>query len=114
CMYISRDMGITWTKGDDLVQLPSYIPAMAYAQAFVDNAVLKAESRSGYGWEACADKPLPRWWKKSTTVLSRAETYITQWDAPMIYLFGGINDSGALYNTVWRGAINRLTFKPLQ
>lgn len=113
-MYISRNMGITWTKGDDLVQMPSYIPAMAQAQAFVAKDIMRADSRSGDSWDACGDKPLPRWCKIATPPLSRAMTPITEWDAPMIYLFGGVNDYGTLYNTVWRGAINRLTFKPLQ
>ncbi len=113
-MYISRNMGITWTKGDDLLQMPSYIPAMAQAQAFVAKVTEHGASRAGDDWVACGDKPLPGWCTIFKPMESRAVSPITEWDVPMIYLFGGVNDYGALYNTVWRGAINRLTFKPLQ
>jgi hypothetical protein len=45
---------------------------------------------------------------------SRATAPITQWEVPYIYLFGGYDSEGYLYNSVWRGVINRLSFKPLQ
>ncbi len=113
-MYISRDMGLTWKKGDDLIQLPSYIPAMAQTQAFVADATITANSRGVDGWDVLRDNALPSWYTIVTPPISRAIEPITQWEAPMVYLFGGVNDGGALYNTVWRGVINRLTFKPLQ
>ena len=31
-----------------------------------------------------------------------------------IYMYGGYGDNSVLYNTVWRGTINRLTYKPIQ
>ncbi len=37
-----------------------------------------------------------------------------RWDCPYIYLFGGFGSEGEVLNdSVWRGALNRLTFKPI-
>lgn len=113
-MYISRDMGLTWKKGDSLIQMPSYIPAMAQVQAFVADMTMTARSMDADVWDTLRDTPLPAWYTIFDPVMSRATKPIAQWQAPMIYLFGGVNAEGTLYNTVWRGAINRLTFKPLQ
>lgn len=45
---------------------------------------------------------------------SRAVKPIESWDCPYIYLFGGTDLTGTLNDSVWRGVLNRLTFKPLQ
>ena len=39
---------------------------------------------------------------------------IESWECPFVYLFGGVNASGELNNCIWRGVINRLTFKPIE
>lgn len=77
-VYISRDNGVHWQKAESLLQLPSYIPAMGYAQPFVVNQYKGID-----------------------------------WAVPYIYLFGGTDASGKLFNNVWKGAINRLTFQPI-
>ncbi len=84
--YITYDYGMSWQKASELMQLPSEIPAMAGAQALVFSSQLG----------------------------SRASQAITSWECPYIYMFGGEAANGETYNTVWRGVINRLSFKPLQ
>lgn len=90
-VFVSRDFGINWEKADSLTQLPSTIPPRTRAQAFTVTSVLGAG----------AIRPL-------------ATKPIEQWDCPYIYLFGGVNQEGVTYNTMYRGVINRFTFKPLQ
>ena len=48
------------------------------------------------------------------TEASRAVAPITSWDTPYVYMFGGYDASSRLYDQLWRGVINRMTFKPLQ
>ncbi len=110
-VYISLNQGVNWKLADNLLQLPDYIPAMTAAQALVFNDIM--HSRSANEWEEYASKPLPRWWSVETHFMSRATTEVTAWECPYIYLFGGINQNGQTYNTVWRGVINRLSFKPI-
>lgn len=110
-VYISRDMGVTWKLGDDLLQLPEYIPAFQNAQAIV----LPTEYTRSNGnddWEAYTSKKLPVWNRVIPAALSRSG-YTISWECPYIYLFGGTNDSGVLYNNMWKGVLNRLSFKPL-
>lgn len=111
-VYISLDQGIHWKLADDLMQLPEYIPAMYNAQALVYNSTLQSRATNSV-WEQYISKRLPRWWVIDSYGLSRATTPINEWECPYIYLFGGQNQNGMTYNTVWKGVINRLSFKPL-
>jgi hypothetical protein len=38
---------------------------------------------------------------------------IIYWDVPYIFLIGGYNPQHQLYDTIWRGVLNRLTFTPI-
>ncbi len=91
--YVSLDQGILWAEGTDLVQLPNYIPAPIGAQVFVEELMLTrgaaAPARAG------AVKP------------------VTEWPCPFIYVVGGCDEDGNVQNSIWRGAINRLTFVPI-
>jgi len=113
-VYVSTDYGVTWRKGDSLVQLPSYIPAPVGAQAVVFPE--RYEARSGV---------LPLWTEMSAETLQVPRTSlpaistmatrpVDNWDCPFIYLFGGEKADGTCYDTIWRGVINRLTYKPIQ
>lgn len=87
--YISYNQGITWSTGGVKLQLPSYIPGFVDAQAFVVQETLH-KSRA------------------------HAPTQpVTQWECPYIYLVGGKNAAGKVYNNIWKGVINQLTFKPI-
>lgn len=92
-VYTSQDNGINWNPATDNLQLPATVNARYDAQAFVcphtNNSALRAI------------KP------------------ITEWDTDYVYIFGGsyydsYSRSTRLYNQMWRGVIERLTFKPLQ
>ncbi len=113
--YISRDMGMSWKKADNLLQLPEYIEPRYSAQPLIFESTLH-ESRSANAlWESFEPVPLSSWWKITKPVsASRATAPITEWNCPYIYLFGGYDANGSLYNSIWKGVINRLTFKPLQ
>lgn len=86
--YLSYDRGVHWAEAPEHMQLPEELAPRAYAQALVFDTRFDAASR--------ATKP------------------ITEWECPYVYLFGGTDTQGQLYDQVWRGAINRFTFKPLQ
>lgn len=90
-VYLSRDMGMRWQKAVDLLQLPPYISALSYADLLVFDSTF---TNSG--------------------VLPKAVKPIEQWEVPVLYLFGGVDAEGNLLGEYRRGAINHLTFKPLQ
>ncbi len=110
--FMSYDLGYNWFKAPSLMKLPDYIPGMRDAQCMVVNGEVK--SRGADAWEQFPSAPLPWWLIIDSGVDSRAIAPITQWEVPYIYMYGGYNENGALYNTVWRGVINRLSFKPIQ
>lgn len=111
-VYISLNLGLNWEKAGALLQLPDYIPAMYDSHAVVANSTLTVNKASSH-WEELSSSPLPRWYRLATSASTVGEP-ITEWECPYIYLFGGKSADGTLYNAVWRGVINRLSFKPLQ
>ncbi len=114
-VYVSKDYGMTWNEADVLLQLPDYIPAMYSSQAFVYKSTLTSNSRSTSDWISMPSRDIPGYLQMPVaTSKSRVSTPITEWECPYVYLFGGVSASGVTYNTVWRGVINRLTFKPIQ
>ena len=111
-VFVSIDMGIHWKLADDLLQLPTHIPNMGGSQALVFNRTLQSRSIET-GWVDYPSKSLPCWWQIDEPALTRASQMPNSWECPYIYLFGGYDEGGNLYNTVWRGVLNRLTFKPI-
>lgn len=89
-VYMSPDMGMNWRVADSLLQSVTEIPARVGARGFVYKQTMHARG------------------------LRTAIKPVTEWDCPYIYLFGGQNKEGVTYNTLYRGVINRFTFKPLQ
>lgn len=112
-VYVSLNMGLNWKKADALMQLPDYIPAMFDSQVVVANSTLTVNKASSH-WEELSSSPLPRWYRLAASASTDGKKPITEWECPYVYLFGGKSAEGTLYNTVWRGVINRLSFKPLQ
>ncbi len=86
-VYVSLNNGLNWHEAPEGLQLPAEIAPRTGASVVLDNRTFTA---------------------------SRAIKPITQWDAPYIYMFGGYDASGKIYDQLWTGVINRLTFKPLQ
>lgn len=105
-VYVSLDGGIHWNIAGQSLQLPEAIPAFAGAQAIVADNILTSRSSSSAAWN---ELPLYR-----SNPFSRAITPVSSWECPFIYLYGGVDASGALYPTIWRGVINQLTFKPIE
>lgn len=88
-IYISWDRGLTWAPGGSKISMPLKAVPFHSAQAFVFDSTITP---------------------KATARVSRP---ITEWNCPYIYLFGGMASDGTLVNSIERGVINRLTFKPL-
>ena len=109
-VYISYDKGVHWAVAMESLQLPDYIPGFADASALIGTSVLG--SRSSSAWTSL--EPKGTMIVPQSLPAGRASQLITQWECPYIYLFGGVTFEGQTMNQVWRGAINRLTFRPLQ
>lgn len=114
-VYVSRDNGVNWNIGDSLIQMPKYIEKVSCADALVFEAELSAAVRSASEWTYMPTPAIPVWMMVDNGVVySRASAGEVKWQCPYIYLFGGRNSNGELCNNIWRGALNRLTFKPIQ
>lgn len=103
-VYVSENYGITWAKAPASMQLPEGFATMARGQAYVSNTAMTADrTAASRAWHS---------------ILSYRRPYdtrpIEEWECPYIYIFGGVDKAGALYNTVWQGVILRYTFKPIQ
>lgn len=112
-VYISYDNGINWRLGDDLLQLPDYISEFYGAQAFVAESTMTVQTRAAGSWTPIESRRLPFWWQIDGMQQTRASQPVTSWECPFIYVFGGYNANGSLQNNIWKGVINRLTFKPI-
>ncbi len=112
-VYVSYDMGLNWDVADSYLQLPEYIPGFANAQALVFDTTLSSRSMADE-WKSFPSRRLPAWmFKVASPEGSRVTVAPTEWECPYIYLFGGEDAAGHLYDTLWRGVITRLTFQPL-
>ena len=107
-MYVSYDNGVFWQKASELLQLPSFIPGMYDLDAVVASTTMTGNFEPR-GWSETVQSPLPPRYRIDHTT----DGYDVTWDAPYIYLYGGRDSSGNLYDTIWRGVIRRLTFMPL-
>ena len=115
-VYISNDYGMTWAKGESLIQLPDYISPMHSAQAYVYDSVLGSRSADGLWTSLPLSYRIPASARLEYMPFagSRATEPITTWNCPFIYVFGGVDNTGALSQTIWRATLNCLTFKPIQ
>lgn len=108
--YVSYNRGVDWEESSQYLTLPDEITPAYERRAFVVPQTFS--SRSAAGWTSLPQRRIPHW--LCYEVSSRAVKPITEWDCPFIYLFGGFDEQGAVVDKIWRGAINRLIFKPLQ
>lgn len=98
-IYISYDNGVNWGEGNALMQLPEEIPTMTGC----DNVVMYT-SRSAN---------LSDYWTRAGGSTPEVDGDLLKWDCPYIYLIGGFDPNGKLYDSVWRGVLARLTFTPI-
>ena len=112
-VYYTYDLGMTWRKAPELMQLPSDVPSFYGNRAFVFATTSKAKSRSSM--LSCFNvKGLPAGAMEIMPVRSRASEPITEWEVPAIYFFGGRYASGDAIPATWRARLIRYTFKPVQ
>ncbi len=97
-VYLSLNNGNTWAVAPVSMTMPAYIKPRAFASVAVVDADYQAGEASSL-------------WKLMPPVgeVTRGSDY----QIPYIYLFGGENNSGKIYNEMWRGAIGRLTYPPI-
>lgn len=113
-VYVSYDEGITWSAAADYLKLPEYIADRSDAQLLVESVDYTIDAEGNAVWKKYPSLNLPPWAKPVTpAMLSRVSQPVTEWQCPYIYMFGGVDNDGVLYDQLWRGVINRLTFKPL-
>lgn len=102
-VYISYNNGVNWATGNKQLQLPEMIPAMVDC----DNIVMTSPRSAN----------LSNAWTRMASGQQRikyeVDGDIISWECPYIYLFGGYDTDRQLYDTVWRGVLNRLTFTPV-
>lgn len=112
-VYMSRDWGMYWQKADSLLQPAQSIPAVYGAQTPVAASTMTVARNSA--WQEIPSVRLPLGARLEAIASgSRATAPVTEWDVPYVYLFGGYDKDGTLNRAVWRGVINRFTFKPIQ
>lgn len=117
-VYLSRDMGITWKKGDSYLQLPEYMPAVSEADILTFPKTMSADAAAGTlaaatSWVEMPVRRIPLA-GISAGLHSRAVSQTEEWECPFLYMFGGRLDDGSLQPKVWRGVVNHFTFRPLE
>ena len=106
-IYTTTDLGGFWTKAEDgsSLSLPKDIKGRAFASVVVCEESLNIRS-SQMSWNVVEGPVVPTGMRRYTKAL-------TTEPVPFIYMFGGVNENGDLYDEVWRGVITRLTFEPI-
>ncbi len=105
-IHVSYDNGVNWYSADKQMQLPDYFPGLKNLDGIVVEWPKQA-SLAG-NWSDAARRQLPG----MARIKYEVKDYEVYWDCPYIYIFGGIEESGALNDEIWRGVLNRLTFVP--
>lgn len=115
-MYVSYDRGVTWSEAKGTLRISSVVSKLYGAQAYVCSSTLPESRSAASMWRYYPAQELPVWCRvlAPDAAGSRAVTAITEWECPYIYMFGGRKSDGSYNNEIWRGVINRLTYKPLQ
>lgn len=119
-ILMSQNFGLTWVKAPRNMQMPqnvisprTHAQAFPYSQLASTQSPLSVKSRALVSrdilWETAFEHP-----SLTNMIKSRATTPITEWEVPFIYLFGGENQAGKTFDTIYRGVITSLKFKPLQ
>lgn len=100
-VYYSRHQGAYWSEADETMQLPDYVTPTAGAQSLIFYRTIYSAFTSTSSTS------------RSSGTGVRIAAPITSWECPYVYMFGGVDEDGNVSNNIWRGVLNRLTFKPL-
>ncbi len=107
-IYYSVNNGVDWLEAGDDLELPDDIGGRAFASALVLTEPISTQRTQSTAWRMLETPvALPE-----LTQLRNEE----QQTAPYVYMFGGkriVSGNVDVYNQVWRGIINRLTFTPI-
>lgn len=101
-VYVSINNGNTWNKAPESLAMPSYINPRSFASVLVIGSDFAASQKSASLW-----KFMP------VRQVATAATATDDYKIPYIYIFGGEDNSGSVYNQIWRGAIGRLRYPPI-
>ena len=101
-VYVSVNNGNTWSKAPQSLAMPTYINPRAFASVMVVDADFTSRSAASL-WKFMPIRRVP------AMLVARTSDY----QIPYIYIFGGENNSGDIYNEIWRGAIGRLRYPPI-
>ena len=104
---VSYDEGITWNNAATYLDLPEGIHDRGGADLIVRNRSLDLSTATDW-----SSVPFDRL-RPADFPLSRAVKPVTEWECPYLYMFGGHDSDGKLFNEEWRGVINRYTFVPV-
>lgn len=104
-VYISYDNGVNWTMASTQMQLPEAIPAMWGCDNIVVSEKKSANLSDNWTVTPTSGKP--------ARISYELDGEIITWDCPYIYLIGGYGPDGRLFDTIWRGVLNRMTFVPI-
>ncbi len=98
-VYYSINNGNTWLSAPTSLKMPEDFSLRTYASAMVVESDYKA---------------LPKGWRGiPVTPLMKSATPASDYKIPYIYIFGGEDSEGVIYNEIWRGAIGRKTYPPI-
>ncbi len=120
-VYMSYDFGMTWATAPAMMQIPSrVIPPRTRAQAYPYTGTSYAAQSSKVKMPAVL-RPHTMEWRQTgyevpalrNSAMAKITKPVTEWEVPYVFLFGGVNKEGTTYNTVFRGAILGLTYKPV-
>ena len=105
-VYTSSDLGGFWTKAESgsSLALPEELAGRAFASAVVFDEYINTGT-SQMLWQAVENPLVPKGMRYTKA--------LTTEQVPYIYILGGVDKNGDLYDEVWRGVIRRLTFEPI-
>lgn len=109
-IYISYDNGVNWQQAPQAMQLPADFPELYD----VDHAVLDTPLEANFSpeaWRSVNGKRMAGGPRRLPYVING---YEISWNCPYIYLVGGRKSASEPLNPwIYRGVINRMSFKPL-
>lgn len=105
-VYLSYDNGVNWKRGDQLVQLPDFIPALYGCDCLTASHPMEGNLADGWTKMPARKGAMKR-------IVYDIDGYEIRWECPYLFIFGGYGADGALNTSVWRGVLSRLQSMPL-
>lgn len=106
-VYISYDNGVAWRVASDQIQTPDFVHPGSRADVVIHDIPMNANLNDT--WTKAAPLKLAPQMRLSYKV----DGDNVDWDCPYIYLFGGVDASGATNDQIRRAVLARLTFTPI-